>query len=471
MWACGLGFAVTGLALFYPVLNGAFFGDDWALYLAQPAAHISSAFSEARPFSTYRPIQLLLVATSQAFLGDSTLPVHLLNLALHTALAVLVVRALVSFGVPAVGAALGGLYITASQLAASAVGGNDTISLTLGTLAGSGALLLMCPLSPERAARPSLAAVAFAVALFSKESSVGYLPLLALLAWLRWARRAGGLRKVVLSTACFGAVTLLYLVLRARAGGAVPDLATNQYVRFGVHVFQNIALLGLAAVVPLSTTRIFVGLAEHRWLWPAAGALSALALVAFVTWGMARAGKLQLVASFALASVVLLSPVLLLVHVSELYAYAVLPLVAVLFGWSAGSLVTRGAGLAQRLAAAFATLVLAANAWAAHEDALAMARNGVEARALMPQLLEHMRSLPPSGTAVLVEPPLDVPNYSVFQVSGFVGVLLPQEAIPEMTGRGDVQVRSVASGEPLPDPCPGCVFLTLAPGNRVVPMP
>lgn len=451
-------------------MNGGFFADDWELYLAQPASHITRAFLEAHPYGNYRPIQLLLIASSQALLGYTTLPVHLLNLGLHSALAVLVVRALLSFGASRLSAVLGGQYLTVSQLAASAVGGNDTISLTLATLAGSGALLLMRPFSSGADSRPGLAAMAFGVALLAKESSLGYLPLLAVLAWLHWAGSAGGVRKAVGWSACFAVVALLYLAARANAGGFVPDLATGEHMRIGGNVPFNAALLGLAAVVPLPTTKIFVGLAEHARLWPAAGALSALAMVAFPIWGMARAGKLHWVAGFAAAALVLLGPVLLLNHVSELYAYGVLPFTAVLFGCSAGTLLTRGR--AERIAAgAFATLVLSSNAFATHQNAVGMARSGELAGALIPQVLEKLRDLPPGGAVVLIDPPLAVPNYSVFQMTGFRGVLLSGRQIHEMTGRTDVRLLGVESGDPLPDPCAGCVFLTLAPGNRVVPMP
>ncbi len=293
---------------------------------------------------------------------------------------------------------------------------------------------------------------------------------MALVAWLRWAGSPEGARKAILWSACFGLLALGYLALRARAGGEVPDLASGRQMRAGMNVLSNAALLGFAALVPLPTTQIFVGLSEHRWPWPVAGALSALAVGASLAWGMMRDGKLRLVAGFALASVVLLSPVLFLIHVSELYAYAVLPFVALLFGWSAGILVTRGG--AERVAALVLVAgSLSANAWAAHQDARGMARSGELAAALMPQVLEHVRALPPGGTAVLVDPPFETPNYSGFQMSGFRGVLLAPRQIGEMTGRTDVRMLGVAPGEPLPDPCPGCAFLTLAPGNRVVPMP
>ena len=120
----GLAFAALAAVLLGPVLDGGFFGDDWELYLAHPAEHILGAFTEARPYEMYRPIQLSLVAISQTLFGrDTTLPVHLVNLAAHAGLAVLVLHALSRLGASRLGAVLGGLYLTVSQLCASPVGG------------------------------------------------------------------------------------------------------------------------------------------------------------------------------------------------------------------------------------------------------------------------------------------------------------------------------------------------------------
>ena len=469
--ACAAAFAALGLLLLWPVLDGGFFADDWELWLAHPAQHLASAFGEVRPFGTYRPIQLALVAGSQALWPGTTVPVHVLNLALHVALCVGIARALAGFGAPLAGAVLGGTYAAVSQLAASAVGGNDTISLTLGTWAGFGALACLRPFEPERKARPALAALSFAVALFAKESSVGFLPLLAAAAWWRWGRGSRDLHRLVSCLGAFCAITAVYLAVRHRAGGAAPDLLNNRFVHLGPHMLGNAALLGFAAVVPVSTTRVYLGALAHRWLWPAAGALSAFAWLAFTVWGMRRAGRLALLGAFAAAALVLFVPVLPLVHVSELYAYGALPLAALAFGWSSGALLQRGSRAERAAALAFALFVLAANAWAAREDALGMAKSGREAAALMPQLVEELRALPPDGTAVLVDPPLDVPNYSVFQVSGFRGVLVSRQAARELSGRSDVDLVGLAPGEPRPEPCSGCVFFELASGNRIAPMP
>jgi hypothetical protein len=468
---CALAFALVGAVLLWPVLDGGFFADDWELWLADPRGYLGRAFFETRPYENYRPLQLVAVALSQSLFGYTTLPVHLANLGLHVALAVLVTRALLGFGASRAGAVLGGSYLCVSQLAASAVGGNDTMSLTLGTLAGSAALWW---LTPSRASlpRPGPAAVAFAVSLLAKESSLGYLPLLAALVWLSHRSEAAGARRPVTWTVVFAVTALAYLALRSQAGGTLPDVANGEQMRLGWNVARNAALLAFAAVIPLPTTQVFLGAAARELAWPVAGGLSAAAVVALLCWGMTRAGKLAWLASLAAAAAVVLAPVLLLHHVSELYAYSVLPFVALAFGWSTGALVTRGASRARRVTAAtLAALALCANAWAQHQDALGMRQSGDAAGALMAQLLPRLRELPPESVAVLVDPPGQPVNYSVFRVTGFRGVWLTKRQVREMTGRDDVRVRIAGPSAPRPEPCPSCVFFTLDGENRLVPMP
>jgi hypothetical protein len=466
-WA--IAFAALGALVLGPALTGGFFADDWELHLVDPGAWIARSFFTARPYEMYRPLQLLLVAISQTLFGHSTtLPVHLVNLGAHAALAVVVLRALESLGAPRTGAWIGGLYLTVSQLAASSVGGNDTISLTLATLAGSVALFAMSPLARRARGFPLAAVAAYVLALLSKESSLGYLPLLCLLAWLRFRSADRGARKAALVAVCLVAITAVYLAVRASAGGTLPDFAAGDQMRVGGNLPRNAALLGVAAVVPIPTTWIYLGAVTGRWLWPIAGGISALAVVAFVFAGLARAGRLTAGALWLGASATLLAPVLSLVHVSELYAYAALPFTALVFGWSAGSLLD-----SPRLrpwAAAFVAFVLVSNGWAAHQDAVGLARSGAISGQLMPELIQQLNALPPGGSLVEVERPPDGPTYSGFQSSGFALVTLTYRQIHDMTGRSDVQVLRVSAGEPLPDPCAACVFVTLSSDDRLVPL-
>jgi hypothetical protein len=467
-WA--LGFALLGAVLLGPVLDGGFFSDDWELYLGEPTAHLAHAFAEARPYEMYRPLQLLAYGVSESLFGYTTLPVHLLNLALHAGLAVAVLRTLLALGAPLRAAVLGGAYLTVSQLAGATVGGNDTISLTGATLAGSVAVFLASPLARPGVGPRALALVLLVVALLSKESALGYLPLVVLAAGLRFTREPNGLAKAALFAGCAVALTLAYLAVRAQSGGGVPDLEHGQQMRIGPNVFRNVALLAVAAVIPLRTTWVFVGMAQGRWLWPVLGVLSAVAVASFIVWGLPRGRRLLLVAIGIGAAGIVLSPTLLLLHISELYAYAILPFTALAFGWSANALLDSTQRWLRHGVAAFAGLALASNAWALHADSRGMAQSGALADKLMPQVLERMHQLPSGGTLVLVDPPDSEIHYSGFHLTGFKTVALAPREVPEVTGRGDVHQLWVRAGAGLPQPCELCTYVTLgAGGDEVVP--
>ena len=171
------GFLALTLALYAPVLSGKPYVDDWVYVLADPARHILGAFGELHPYGFYRPLPLCLVALLQLAGRGSPVPIHVLQCVLHALIAVLVVSIAIRRGIPRGWAILAGLFMTASQCAAGAVGGYDTLSLTLSTLLGMTSLSLL--IGPGRY---WAAAAAFLGSLLCKESGLGYLPLLVLVA-------------------------------------------------------------------------------------------------------------------------------------------------------------------------------------------------------------------------------------------------------------------------------------------------
>src|SRR6267142_3282649 len=142
------GFLALTLALYAPVLGGKPFLDDWVYVLAEPTRHILGAFRELHPWNFYRPLPLSIVAILQLAGHGSPVPIHLLQCVLHALIAVLVVSIAIRRGIPREGAVLAGLFLTTSQCAVAAVGGYDTISLTLSTLLGLTSLRLL--LEPDR---------------------------------------------------------------------------------------------------------------------------------------------------------------------------------------------------------------------------------------------------------------------------------------------------------------------------------
>lgn len=479
--AAGLGFFLLALAIYQPVLRGGCFTDDWDSVLTDPSRHIAGSFSELHPFLKYRPVELSIFALSQTLFGGTTLPVHLLQAGMHAALACLVFHILLRWQAGTVPAIAGGLLVLVSQAAASSVGGIDSLSTTLVTLAGTSVLWWLCA-GAEGLRRPAAwSGVAFAVAMFSKESTIGYLPLAAYLA-LGFPMSGCGRpprRRWALVGALAG-VTVLYLAVRSSLGAVSPEFRTGSFYQehpsvrtgyqLGSNVVVNPAFIWLATWMPVSTLTVFDAIRARAWAWPALALGATGGLLACCVWGLALGRRLRRGLALLLAGTVALAPVLFLWHPSELYSYTTLPFAALCVGLALHALLSPGSPRWRRIAlAAIMLVVLFSNTLATRAKVHGMAENGRLAASLIEQLHPWVDRVPAGGELVLIEPRAARPDYSVFRVRSFY-LLDSGEILKMVYERPDMRVRRVepgrwGSGEERPDQ----VRVTLDASMRVRP--
>src|SRR5262249_45499 len=246
-----------------------FFADDWVFALENPKAHVLHAFAELHPYNLFRPLPLLFAAVSQSLFGATTLPTHLVQLVFHPGLCFVLYRFMLRCRPRKGPAFLAGAYVDVSQAAVSSVGGNDTLSLTMGTFFGVGALFLLTKPGRRRLVGSLLL---YALALLSKESSLGYAPLLVAMAW--WTERRA--RGVLAYAAWLVAVTGGYLAWRHALGGAAPHFGPGpRELAMGFNVIRNIAALWAVTFLPVSSVRLFVALFRHD-AWTTAWCVGAL---------------------------------------------------------------------------------------------------------------------------------------------------------------------------------------------------
>ena len=86
----------------------------------------------------------------------------------------------------------------------------------------------------------------------------------------------------------------------------------------------------------------------------------------------------------------------------------------------------------------------------------------------MTRLLDVVERMPPGGTLILVEPRLEIPNYSVIQMRGFV--LAPDEELRRISKRTDITVRTQAAGGAAPLPRARQIVVTMDREGEVVGM-
>lgn len=332
-------------AVYFPLVASPHFGDDLLFVLPDKPVSPLELLSSPSPTGHYRPLETMAHAWSQHFFGLNPVPVHLVTLGAHVMVAALcgaftyVLTRRAFIGVAAA------LYMAAAQANVIAAGSLDTLSQVLSALFGYLSMLLLATFlglgeatGRQRTVRPSLilvgALLSLALALLSKETGFGFaIADLVIVLVVFWRRRDGGAPSALSMAGCLAAVIVVaavYLVVRAHVASFQPSTGLDKLsFHLGGNVPMNLALLAFSAALPVLSVSIYEAARNSGYAFAGAGALAALAVAAIEVSGWhARMGKYGALA-FAICAVAIVLPVAPLNHVSELYAYALTPLVAV----------------------------------------------------------------------------------------------------------------------------------------------
>jgi hypothetical protein len=449
---CWAAFFCLSISLYWPGLRGSYFSDDLLFFFYSAPRHWWDYFAtRGAAAQAYRPLEAIILTAIQQRFWFNSLPVHLLSLAAHAGLACAVVSAARRLGFRAFETGLACGFMLLAQVGAPAVLGNDTLSQSASALLGSWSALLLAEVWIERKARPEgrisrkwvwWSVGLYAASLFFKETALGYLAVtLLLIAGMAleertWARR---LRMALVLGLPYAGVTLVYWLARLHAGGATTQSGSYR-IHIGLNVLRNLAEFGLAAFGPVSTVNGAVALAIRSIPDLAFEALGWVLVMAVMAVGIWMSGRRALCVWLLVLAVASLFPAYLLTHVSELYLYNAIPLVALVFGIAFGSvwyLDTRG-----KVAVLIcAGLLMAGEISADRQKAELMAMNGRKAGLIYSGLQPYLRTAPRNGEIVLVNPPDREPEYSVFLLKGFDVVDLGNLRIGPIFGRPDVRVE------------------------------
>jgi hypothetical protein len=472
--------------LYAPGLHIPYFADDFQIVFSSPGSKILYFFAHPNPDNHfYRPIEAACAAAFQGIWGLDTLPGHLLILAIHLALGLLVARTARRLGCSPLQASLAATLMLVSQANALAVLSNDTLSQVCCTLFGYVAVICYAHGLLERHEGPAAHAVppaawraagvgAFLIALFSKETAVSFLPILAGLAaaeaW--WARdRAGGMRRLLTGVLPLLAGMTVYLCVRSWIVGHGPVVGPGRYdFHFGANVLLNSGLLLAVAVLPLSSVTVILAL-QSGDLGVLTGAIACGAVIgAVVLSGIRKHPRRKTLAAVAGVGWLALCPMVALNHVSELYDYNAMPCIAILVGAGLGRVVeareasrlTRSVGLAL-----VAALVLA-HGLAVRSKTDQMRANGDRASVLIEALKSWIGAIPEHGILELVNPKPSGPAYSAYLMNGFDVLSEGMAGVAVALGREDLQVQiSEADGPPESRPSDPALSLTLRNGSIV----
>jgi hypothetical protein len=335
-----------------------------------------------------------------------------------------------------------------SQANAMAVLGLDTLSQVMTVMFGLGAVALLmkpawAPVWQPGPLRLAAALALYLLALFSKESAVGFLPVLLLILWTDAgpAARATGPRTFAITLALL-VLTAGFLALRSHAGAPSPEFGGERYdLRLGANLFANAGLGLLALALPGSTLWLVEATQQARWALAGLLAAGAVAVGAAVVTALWRAARRPQAARWIACGGLVMAPILPLNHVSELYAYQAMPFMAVAFGIAVATgwelLGRRG----PRMALAVALALLGTLHVSAVREKLRLAvANGERAARLLASIEPWVARVPAGGTLALVTPDSLPKGYSVFHLSGYAPLRFAEGWLQERHGRPDLRL-------------------------------
>jgi hypothetical protein len=464
LWMIFLG--IAGVALYGPGLHGGYFGDDYQFFFSPAPPDVLYYFLHKNPHNrvAYRPFEATALVVIQKYYGMETFPIHVLVLILHVLLSFLIFGAAVSLGYSWLAGVIASAYMLISQANSHAVLSNDTLSQVSGTFFGCMSVWLLylahtSSRSAENVSRPSLRSsyycgsiLMFLISLFSKETSISFFPMLGCLACL-FAKGAGSygrtIKKAALLVSPYIAIVLLYFAARTYVGVAGPLSGSDSYhMALGWTTVKNGLLFGFGALTPVSTVGLAKGMGTGQFAIVAAAVVSSAVIGCLMLLGCRRMRNGKTTIALALGAVLGLFPVILMVHVSELYLYNVMPFVSLLVGiaW-ATFLRTPIPSLRFGMLGTITLALVACHVAAVRGKMLLMCSNGERMGPMLEEVAVHVPTVPDGGELLLVNPPEKQVKYSVFLLPDFWVLDFAAHRIRQMANREDVRIRIVDQAE------------------------
>jgi hypothetical protein len=242
--------------------------------------------------------------------------------------------------------------------------------------------------------------------------------------------------------------------------------------RVGLNIPSNLAMILGAALTPVSTVSIMNALTLGDTIFLLGTGLVAAGSLLVAIWGLWQDGRAWLWLVVTTVGVISLFPMVLLNHVSEMYAYGAMPFVGMLLGGGWAAVLERFR--ARRLILVLGSIGLAGllllNVAGIQSKAHLMVANGEAVQSILLQLKEFIPAIPANGRLLLVNPPSPVrSSYSVFIVNGFDVFEGRRETVYRSGDRSDFGVRIVDAEAVTPDMLTSDTLAVTLEQGRVVP--
>ncbi len=421
--------AITCIAIaaYYPTLNGGYFADDYALQISDQELNVRHLFSPANGYSC-RPLEVLFLYAMQRCFGcDNTLPIHLVNLFIHCTFSMLIMVYMFRNSFSSVSSIIAFIYMILSQANSHAVASIDTFSQLTSTILSYAVIVLYYSFLKNK--KPHLLIVSIAlyvVGLYCKETSLFVLPFVVLLRLDLWIKNESKSWTTAIrqswSIIPYIAVTGTYLWFRELLGLTGASAGDDRYnISFGFNVVKNFVMLLFQSLQPHSSVNLYFDIVNAKWMSIVLVICTSCTFCCLAGWGIVKYGNAGSLIKSLLLLPASIFPVILLNHVSELYAYNMTPLCAIVIGSGFGTLLVHSGKKIMKCTFILVLLCFMSwNCYSIYTKCSLMQKNGLESKDLLEKIQPYYRLIPHGGKLILLNPETsEKTDYSIFKKTGF----------------------------------------------------
>ncbi len=476
-----------GLAVCVRGFNIGYYGDSFRYIFNDPENRLLYFFAHPNPYDPfYRPTMFLVVMISQALEGTNTYILHSVHFLTHILCAFLVYVGTRTVTKSVFAALVAGLYMLFAESNGYAIFNNGALSQILGTLPGYCALWLLYKFYAEtehKARNYALSVLCFVLAIMAKETSMSFLPMACAL--IAMMHSAGKLRafstpvfwqKSLRDGAIFVVLGMTFLLVRKYVIGIEGQPAFGA-ARYEMNIGKNLLINPLqtlfAVFQPLSTADVFGAVKYRDWVLLTLAVVFFAVIASVLVFGLVKAWREERLRTVIAGCWCLLPfsmmPMIFLNHVSELYSYNTLPLLALLLGLSVSVLWEHIPNLSIRAALGTGfVLLMAINAASLQRKIDGMKNNARLASTLLPQVLPIVREMPQNGHLVLVNTVNPRFEYSIIHQRGFNVFRYATCVFQERANRHDVNIYVIEPDSVLEKPLHTATILALQNDTTVI---
>jgi len=474
-------FLAIGFVLYSPGISAPRYGDDFSIVpegnLKEDLVKIWTSPYIREMF--YRPIDDTISTIIIYFFGWNTIPVHILILLFHIYFVSFIYYVIIKLGYSNTAAFTGAFFVLIAQVNVFAVGSNDTIGTTLSCCFSLTSLWLLYRAAYDCTGKFNLklylASLAlFTLALFTKEASVTFFPLMAVLILVNdpffRSINFSGFKKILLISLPFLLLFIIYYFIHSSIVPIQPSTGSDNYnFRLGLNVPKNIVMLLFSLFLPVSTVRTFEAIQIRDYKLLAAALILTILFAVFIFYGIRKTKKLKeaiVLLGFIIAS---FFPYVLMNHVNEHYTYYSMPFTALIIGMGISYVIEKPKGFQRTIFLLFFILIALVNTLSVIEKSFQMKETGERADFLFAEITPYLRQVPYNGALVMVNPQEKMLKYSVFRLPGFETMRYAQFYIYKLAGKNDFKIEIVEWSEMENWKRPDVLMLKLE-GDKVIPV-